>query len=110
MTSIKNETANKRISGKATSEQIEAWKKEHGSIYEIIVDDKACYLKKFSRQALSHGLELLRGDVLDFGEAMAENNWIDGDKDIYKDPEYLVPLSNKLAAIINDKKADWVKY
>jgi hypothetical protein len=99
-----------QISGKASPEQIDAWKKEYGTVHEITIDNKVCYLKKFSRATLSLAFMHLGKDTFKFAETLCENSWIAGDKQIYEDPEYCVPLSNQLAGIVNERKADWVKH
>ena len=46
------EKEEKTLVGQATPEQIEAWKKQHGNVYTVVVDGSIGYLKKPSRKAL----------------------------------------------------------
>ena len=34
----------------ATQEQLQEWKKKHGDVFRIKVEDKACYLRKPDRK------------------------------------------------------------
>lgn len=95
---------------KPTPEQIQNWKKEFGTVHEIHVDDKSAYLKKFDRATLKLALQYAAEDPIKMAETIAENCWLDGDKDIYQDTDYLIAFGNQLASIVNGRSAEYVKH
>lgn len=95
---------------KPTPDQIEAWKKEFGTVHEIHVDDKSAFLKKFDRATLKLALQYAGTDPIKMAETLAENCWLAGDPDIYKDTDYVIAFGNQLAAIVNGRTAEYVKH
>lgn len=69
----------------ATPEQIEAWKAQHGEIFQLSVDGHVAYLKKPSRKVMSLALSTGKTDPIKFGEIILKNTWIDGDQAIQDD-------------------------
>lgn len=94
----------------ATEEQIAQWKEKHGTVHEITVGDKKAYLKKLDRKSVSLALTFLGKDFLKFGETIATNNWLDGDKEIYEDGETAASFSEAVSDIVNGQKAEYVKH
>lgn len=70
---------------KPTPEQIEAWKKQHGEIFELEVEGRIALLKKPSRKVMSLALSTGKTDPIKFGEIILKNTWIDGDAEIQED-------------------------
>jgi len=50
----------KQLTGQATDEQIAAWKKIHGDVYSIEVEEHICYVKGFTREAMKYALSQLK--------------------------------------------------
>lgn len=98
------------VSGRATSEEIARWKAEHGKVHEIIVDDKACYLKPIDLPTLRLANSHLKTDATKFAQTIAENAWISGDKGIYTDAEYIMIFADRVSRIINDKMSYYAKH
>ena len=89
---------------------IAEWKEKYGVVHEITVGNKKAFLKKFDRKTVSLALTFLTKDILQFGESLAVNNWIEGDEEIYKDGETAAPFSDALYDIVQGQKAEYVKH
>lgn len=88
-----------------TTEQIEAWKKKHGSIFKVEVGDKVGYLRKPDRKALSAAAVIGHGNSVKYNEVLINNCWLGGDEEIREDDDYFLGVSNQLASIIEIKEA-----
>lgn len=98
----------KELTGSATAEQIEKWKKEHGDIFKVEVGGSVCYLKKPDRKTMSL-VATLQNTPVRANEAMLQNCWLGGDESIKTDDEMFFGVSAKLAAIIEVKDAEITK-
>lgn len=92
-----------------TEEQIEAWKKKHGSVYSETVDSKTAYLKKPDRKALSAAAVLGKTDPMKYNEVLLNNCWLGGDEEIKTNDELFLGVSSKLADLIEIKEAELKK-
>ena len=92
-----------------TEEQIEAWKKKHGSVYSVTVDSKTAYLKKPDRKALSAAAVLRTTDPMKYNEVLLNNCWLGGDEEIKTNDELFLGVSSKLADLIEIKEAELKK-
>ena len=92
-----------------TEEQIEAWKKKHGSVYSVTVDSKTAYLKKPVRKALSAAAVLGKTDPMKYNEVLLNNCWLGGDEEIKTNDELFLGVSSKLADLIEIKEAELKK-
>ncbi len=99
----------KALIGLATPEQIEAWKKSHKAIYELIIDDAICYLRKPTRQELSAATALSNSDPLLFNEQLLNSCWLGGADIIKTEDEYFYAAGGELAKIIEAKTAELKK-
>jgi len=93
---VVGDTAQVVLIGKATEQQIEAWKKMWGDVYEIQVADHVCYVKSFDRTTMKYALSQLKMKVntetkevqmdmekmLEIGEIGLQNCWIGGSDEI----------------------------
>ena len=89
---------------KATKEQIDAWKKEHGEIFRIVIAsaNKACYLKKPDRKTLGFAGVAAKENPMKFPETILKNCWLGGDEEIKTDDDLflsIVPDLEKLNEI-----------
>ena len=98
------------IKGKATPEEIAAWKEKYGTVHEITVENKRAYLKKLTRQSLSLALTFLGRDMVKFAETVFENNFIGGEKDMIDDTDYLPGVIEECTMIVNGVKSSYVKH
>lgn len=85
-------------------EQIDAWKKEHGDIYLITVEDKSCVLRKPTRQELSFVSGIT--DPMQFTETLLKHLWLGGDEDMQERDEYFLAISSKLDTVLKLKEAE----
>lgn len=92
-----------------TKEQIEAWKKEHGDIFKISVEDKVCYLKRPSRKTLAYASSVATKDPIKFNEIILNGCWLAGDEEIKTNDTYFLGASAKLTDLIEVKEAELVK-
>ena len=87
-----------------TQEKIEGWKKQHGDIYLIEVEDKACVVRKPNRKDLSFAM-LLKDDPIKFNETLLNNLWIEGDAEIKANDDYFLAVSSQLGELLQIKEA-----
>lgn len=84
------------LTGQATPDQIAAWKKLHGDVYEITVNSHVGYVRGFDRATMkfalsqlkikldkdSHGAEVSVEKMIELGEIGLKNCWIGGSEEI----------------------------
>ena len=92
-----------------TTEQIAAWKKKYGAVYEIAVDGKKCYLRKPDRKTLSYASAVGTNDPLKFSEIMLNGCWLGGDEEIKTNDDLFLSVSGKLGELIETKEAELKK-
>lgn len=97
-----------KIEGTATAEQIEKWKKDHGDIFKIEVDNSVCYLKKPDRKTMAY-VASLGNQPIRANEALLNQCWLGGDETIKTDDEKFFGVSGKLNEIILIKDAEITK-
>lgn len=91
---------------KVTLEQIEDWKKKYnGEVYEVIVDDKICYLRKPDRTVLSLAATLGKSDPVKYSEIIVEKCWLGGDAETKTNDEYFFAVAAKAAELVKVKEA-----
>lgn len=94
----------------ATEDQIADWKKKHGSIFQIIVEDQhSCYLCAPNRKQLSYAAVAGKTDPLKFNETILRECWLGGDEEIKTDDSLFLAASSQLTQLIEVKKAAVVK-
>lgn len=86
-----------------TQEQIESWKKKHGEIFELTIEDKSCIIRRPTRQEFSFvsGIK----DPIQLSETLLKQLWIDGDKEIIEDDAYFLPAISQLDEVLRQKEA-----
>lgn len=90
---------------KITKEQIAEWKKQHGEIFKLEVDDKVAILKTPDRKTLSYATSIAQKDPLKFNEILLKNCWVAGDEEIKTNDALFLSASSKLADLIEIKEA-----
>jgi hypothetical protein len=93
----------------ATKEQIADWKAEHGDIFRITVEDKACYLKKPNRKVLGFASTAGKDNPLKFNEVVLNNGWLAGDEEIKTNDDLFLSIGKKLQDMIEVKEAELEK-
>lgn len=94
---------------KATQEQIQEWKAKHGIVFEISVEDKACYLHKPSRKTMGYAAMAAKDNPLKFNEVILNECWIAGDEVLRTDDELFMSISEHIGKIIELKQAELKK-
>ncbi|MDR3286877.1 MAG: hypothetical protein LBT27_05500 [Prevotellaceae bacterium] len=96
----------KHLTGEATKEQILMWKGKYGDIFQVIVDNKTCYLHKPDRKTLSAAVTLGQTDPMRYNEVVVNNCWIAGADEFKNDDSYFFALSEKLIELVELKTAE----
>lgn len=92
---------------KVTKEQIEAWRKQHGEVYEMNFEDgKSCYLSRPSRKIVGLILAKSAANPLAGAEVVLANCWLGGDDVIKEDAGYMVGIAAKIDQIVGVKTAE----
>lgn len=93
----------------ATREQINEWKSKHGDVFHLVVEDKACYLRKPDRKVLSYAASAGKSDPMKLNETILRNCWLDGDMEIQKEDAYFLGASATLDKMVEVKEAELEK-
>ena len=93
-----------KLNGQATAEQIEEWKRQHGEVYAVSVEESVCYLKKPTRQVLS-AMSSLVNDPIRSAEFLLNNCWLAGDETIKTDDEKFLGVVSQLGELVKVKAA-----
>ncbi|MBW6489747.1 MAG: hypothetical protein K0B15_01005 [Lentimicrobium sp.] len=92
-----------------TQEQIDVWKKQHGDLFMVTVEDKSCILKKPSLKVISMATTVGANDPIKFSEMMLTNCWVAGDEEIKTNDELFLGVAGKLAELVEVKEAELKK-
>lgn len=95
----------KVLSGQATEEQIAMWKRLHKDIFEVVADDKVCYLKRPDRNTLKAADAIGSEDPMRYDEVVLENCWLFGDEEIKTNDNYFLQVTPTLADLIDYGRA-----
>lgn len=94
---------------KVTNEQIQEWKKKHGTVYQITVDGRECFLKRPSRKTIGYASAAGKDDPIKFNEVVLRDCWLGGDEEIKTDDVLFMSVSGELASIIELKQVELKK-
>ena len=94
---------------KITKDQIESWKKQHGTVFQVSVDGKEGYLKKPDRKTLSYAMTNAQTNPLGFAEVILENCWLGGDEVIKTDDSLFFAAAGQIDKLIEIKEAELKK-
>jgi hypothetical protein len=104
--------------GKAEKEQIEAWKKQYGAVYEItVVTERGNdgmpsktsfgYLQKASRPVMAKYFSLLSNkQIVEAGDHLINNLWIGGDEQIRIDDEMCINAGTAAMSLMPNYEAE----
>lgn len=95
--------------GQVTPEQIEAWKKQYGTVYAIIVDEKICYLKKPGRREMSYAASIGTSDPMGMVEGILTTCFLGGCEEFKTDDDLFLAAASQLEGIVATKHAELVK-
>lgn len=88
---------------KYTQEQVAEWKKKHGEIFELSVEDKSCILRRPNRKDLSF-VSVVK-DPIKMSEALMKQLWVDGDKEIQERDDLFLAAIPKMEEVIKVKES-----
>lgn len=91
---------------KATKAQIAEWKKKHGEVFMITVEDKTAYIRKPDRKDLAHATAVGANNPFAFNETILNNCWLGGDEDVKTNDDYFLAVSGQLDKVIEIKDAE----
>jgi hypothetical protein len=89
-----------------TQDQIDKWKKEHGKVFKITVEDKTGFFKKPDRRTLAAAMKFGSSDPMKFNETIAKNCWLGGDEELNKDDDYFMGAATQFGEMIKMKEAE----
>lgn len=95
--------------GQVSEEQLQEWKAKYKQVFEAIVDDAVCYLRKPTRQELSAATMLSNNDSILFNEQLLGHCWLGGAECIKTEDEYFLGVSPVLSQLIEVKHAELKK-
>lgn len=90
----------------ATEAQIKEWKSKYGDVFEVLVEDKKCYLRKPDRKILGLATSVGQKNPMKFNEIILHNCWLAGDEEIKTDDDYFLGVGAKLETLIQIKEAE----
>lgn len=89
----------------AKQEEIDGWKKKHGSVYLLEVEDKRAYLKTPGRSELGYAATVGKTDPMKFNAAILDKCWLAGDDEIRSDDRLFMGACSTLDQIIETAEA-----
>jgi len=106
--------------GAVDQAQLEAWKKKHGDIFEIIIEGHIGYLKPVDRKVMiyaltklditfSEGKKMNLGQMVQSGEAILQNCWIGGSEEILKKDDLFISAAMEASYLVTFKNAELKK-
>jgi hypothetical protein len=94
----------KKLTGEATPEQIENWKKEHGKVFKYTIEDKICYLRSVDRTTFALAASKVSASPAKFNEVVLEKIWLGGDETIKTVDNYYFGISEFVDELMDKKK------
>lgn len=101
---------------KASQNQIAAWKREHGEVFEISVpaddagtDVAAGYFRKPARETFAFAARHAQSDPFKAGEIMFNGSWLGGDERLKTDVSLYLAASKRLGELTQIREAELKK-
>lgn len=88
---------------KYTKEQVAEWKKKHGDIFELSVEDKSCILRRPNRKDLSY-VSVVK-DPIKMSETLLKQLWLAGDTEIQEEDDLFLAIIPKMEEVIKVKES-----
>ena len=102
--------ATKKLKGEVDKEQIAQWKKEHGGVIGIVVDDTIVYFKNPTRKILEAASKLGQASPLKFNESSVNNCKIGGDLAALEKEDFYMAVQAKVADLVVIKEAEVINF
>lgn len=88
---------------KFTKEQVAEWKRKHGDIFELSVEDKSCILRRPNRKDLSY-VSVVK-DPIKMSETLLKQLWVAGDTEIQEEDDLFLAVIPKMEEVIKVKES-----
>lgn len=88
---------------KYTKEQVAEWKRKHGEIFELSVEDKSCILRRPNRKDLSY-VSVVK-DPIKMSETLLKQLWVAGDTEIQEYDDLFLAVIPKMEEVIKVKES-----
>lgn len=88
---------------KYTKEQVAEWKRKHGDIFEISVEDKSCILRSPNRTDLSY-VSVVK-DPIKMSETLLKQLWLAGDMEIQEEDDLFLSVIPQMEEVIKVKES-----
>lgn len=88
-----------------TQDQIDAWKKQHKSVFEVEVEDKKGYVRVPTRQELGSSQSAAKGNNMNYLSILLKKIWLGGDQEILTDDRLFLGVVQELDAVIETAEA-----
>lgn len=93
-----------------TKDVIDGWKKEHGDVFEIIIEAKKGFFKKPDRKTLGAAMAFGKTNPLKFNETIINNTFLGGDVEMIEDDSYFLSLCAKIDVLVKYKEGEVKKH
>jgi len=94
---------------KITKQQIEEWKKTHGDIFKLSIEEFEGFFKRPSRKSVGYASVAGKTNPIKFNEVLAKECWLGGDDVILTRDDLFLSIGAQLAELIGAKEAELVK-
>lgn len=88
---------------KYTKEQVAEWKRKHGDIFELSVEDKSCIVRRPNRKDLSY-VSVVK-DPIKMSETLLKQLWLAGDTEIQEEDDLFLAIIPKMEEVIKVKES-----
>lgn len=88
---------------KYTKEQVAEWKRKHGDIFELSVEDKSCIVRRPNRKDLSY-VSVVK-DPIKMSETLLKQLWLAGDTEIQEEDDLFLAVIPKMEEVIKVKES-----
>lgn len=87
-----------------TEKKIAEWKRLHGDIFLITVEDKNCILRKPKRKDYSYVSAIK--DPIKITEMMVKQLWVEGDEELRDNDDYFLALMPRMEEVMKVKDSE----
>ena len=94
---------------KAKAEEL---KKTHKlkEVFHITSGDKACWVKRPSRDQMKYATQVAKGNILELAEQVLRSGFLEGDREIIDDDFYFYGVTEQIEQILETSTAQLKKF
>ncbi|MDR1848125.1 MAG: hypothetical protein LBR17_08455 [Bacteroidales bacterium] len=97
------------LKGQVSQEQIDIWKRQHGSVLAIKSNGKICYLKNATKNVASRAMSFDESQSMDCAEMLLNNCWLGGCEDFKTNDYDFMSIASKLDEVLKYGEAELKK-